>query len=65
MEMDMTTTAELRAKSHSGNGAFASVGYITRMRTEGGIAPANGCDASHTGAESHVPYSASYVFFSH
>ena len=54
----------LRAKSHSGSGAFASVGYIARIRTEGGVAPAAGCDAAHTGAERHVAYSASYVFFS-
>jgi hypothetical protein len=53
-----------RAKSHSGSGAFASVGYIARIQTEGGLAPANGCDATHTGAERRVPYSALYVFFS-
>ena len=29
----------LRAKSHSGSGAFASVGYIARIQTEGGLAP--------------------------
>jgi Protein of unknown function (DUF3455) len=54
----------LRAKSHSGGGVFASVGYIARIRTEGGLAPANGCDATHTGAGRRVPYTAFYVFFS-
>jgi Protein of unknown function (DUF3455) len=54
----------LRAKSHSGSGVFASVGYIARIRTENGVAPANGCDARHIGAEHRVPYSAFYVFFS-
>jgi hypothetical protein len=54
----------LRAKSHSGNGAFASVGYIARIRTEGGVAPAAGCDATHTGVERRVAYSALYLFFS-
>jgi hypothetical protein len=54
----------LRAKSHSGSGAFASVDYIARIHTEGGLAPASGCDAAHTGAESRVPYNALYVFFS-
>jgi len=54
----------LRAKSHSGSGTFASVGYIARVQTEGGLAPASGCDATHTGAERRVPYGASYVFFS-
>jgi hypothetical protein len=53
----------LRAKSHSGSGAFASVAYIARIHTEGGLAPANGCDATHAGAERRVPYSAFYVFF--
>ncbi len=54
----------LRAKSHSGNGAFTSVGYIARIGTEGGVAPAAGCDATHTGAERRVAYSALYLFFS-
>jgi hypothetical protein len=54
----------LRAKSHAGGGAFASVGYIARIRTSGGLAPADGCDAAHAGAERRVAYSALYVFFS-
>ena len=53
----------LRAKSHSGDGVFASVGFVTRTRTEGGSAPMAGCDSAHIGAESRVPYSATYVFF--
>jgi hypothetical protein len=54
----------LRAKSHSGSGVFASVGYIARIRTDGGRAPVNGCDATHIGAERRVKYSSLYVFFS-
>ena len=54
----------LRVKSHSGSGAFASVGYIARIRTKGGVAPADGCDATHAKAERRVAYSAFYVFFS-
>lgn len=53
----------LHAKSHSGDGAMANVQYIVRTRTEGGVAPASGCDASHVGAEVRVPYSAIYLFF--
>jgi hypothetical protein len=53
----------LHAKSHSGNGVMASVQYIVRTRTEGGVAPSAGCDASHAGTEVRVPYSAVYVFF--
>lgn len=53
----------LHAKSHSGDGEMASVQYIVRTRTEGGVAPATGCDAAHASAEVRVPYSAVYLFF--
>jgi hypothetical protein len=53
----------LHAKSHQGEGVMASVQYIVRMRTEGGMAPASGCDAAHADAEVRVPYSAVYVLF--
>lgn len=53
----------LRAKSHAGNGEMATVQYIVRERTEGGLAPASGCDAGHAGKEVRVPYSAVYLFF--
>jgi hypothetical protein len=53
----------LRAKSHAGDGVFASVGFIARIQTHGGVAPASGCDADHAGKEMGVPYDAIYVFF--
>jgi len=53
----------LRAKSHSGSGDLAQVAYIVRTQTEGGVAPAAGCDAGHAGAEARIPYSAVYLFF--
>ena len=53
----------LRAKSHSGNGVFAGIGYVVRSRTAGGDAPAAGCDRDHAGAEARVDYTASYTFF--
>ncbi len=53
----------LRAKSHSGAGVFASVGFIVRSQTEGGAAPASGCDAEHAGTESKIAYKALYSFF--
>lgn len=53
----------LRAKSHTGQGLMASVQYIVRTLTKGGMAPATGCDASHAGTETRVPYSAVYLFF--
>jgi hypothetical protein len=53
----------LHAKSHTGDGILANVQYIVRTRTEGGVAPATGCDATHAGVEVRVPYSATYLFF--
>ena len=53
----------LRARSHAGAGAFASIGYIARTATRGGLAPAKGCDGGHPGAGSRVPYEATYLLF--
>ena len=53
----------LRAKSHAGSGLFADVAFIVRSATEGGVAPASGCDAAHADAETRVGYSATYTFF--
>jgi hypothetical protein len=53
----------LRAKSQTGSGLMTKVAYIVRTRTEGGVAPATGCDAGHAKAEVRVPYSAVYLFF--
>jgi hypothetical protein len=54
----------LRAKSHEGTGQLASVKYIQRTDTKGGVAPSGGCDAAHQGPEARMRYSASYTFFS-
>jgi hypothetical protein len=53
----------LRAKSTEGAGALASVKYIQRVDTAGGVAPSAGCDAAHEGAETRVDYSANYDFY--
>jgi hypothetical protein len=53
----------LRAKSHSGAGVFATVGYIVRSQTEGGAPPVAGCAAGQNGAAARVSYSATYSFF--
>lgn len=53
----------LHAKSHAGNGTMSNIAYVVRTRTEGGAAPATGCDAGHANAEVRVPYSAVYIFF--
>ncbi len=54
----------LRASVVSGNGLFGHVVYVVRTRTMGGVAPARGCDSGHIGAETRIPYSATYTFFS-
>jgi len=53
----------VRAKGHGGQGLFSGVSYVVRSDTEGGAAPATGCDAGHSGAEARVGYSATYTFF--
>lgn len=53
----------LSASAHEGTGVFASVAYITRTRTVGGLAPSAGCNVGTTGHETRVPYRATYQFF--
>ncbi|WP_428376682.1 DUF3455 domain-containing protein [Lichenicoccus sp.] len=53
----------LRATSHSGAGRFAGVTYVTRTSTSGGLPPSGGCDATHAGSSTRVPYRATYSFF--
>ncbi|MGA2740530.1 MAG: DUF3455 domain-containing protein [Bryobacteraceae bacterium] len=53
----------LKATSHEGSGTFAHVTYIQRVDTEGGLAPASGCDKSHAGAEALAEYRATYFFY--
>jgi hypothetical protein len=53
----------LKAETNSGTGVFAHVTYIQRVETQDGVAPAEGCDASHAGAEHPVAYQATYYFY--
>jgi len=53
----------LEARSSSGSGTFGKVQSIQRLHTQGGKAPAQGCDASHVMAEVRVPYQADYYFY--
>ena len=53
----------LRVKAHTGDGLFAGVSYIVRSATDGGAAPATGCDPAHAGVDIRVQYSATYTFF--
>jgi len=53
----------LKAATHAGAGRFADVTYVTRTHMRAGTAPTAGCGAAHPGAETRVPYSATYSFF--
>jgi Protein of unknown function (DUF3455) len=53
----------LRAKSHEGSGSLATVTYVRRAETKGGLAPKTGCDAGHLSEEARIPYSATYQFY--
>jgi len=53
----------LRVKSHDGNGALNDVGLVRRIDTQGGTAPAEGCDAAQAQAEERMRYTARYLFY--
>jgi len=42
-------------------GLFANVTTMQRVATEGGVAPATGCDSTTVGKQVSVPYKAQYV----
>jgi hypothetical protein len=51
------------AQSNGQAGELQGVTLVQRIGTHGGIAPAGGCDSSSVGAETKVPYTATYVFY--
>jgi len=53
----------IEAKSNEGQGQLSHVSFVQRVQTEGGKAPATGCDKKHDKAETKVDYSAVYYFF--
>lgn len=53
----------LKAKTNEGTGTFARVTYIQRVDTEGGVAPAAGCDQAHVTTDIRVDYTANYYFY--
>lgn len=54
----------LRITSTSGTGAFSDITYVQRLSTAGGKAPATGCDATTTGMDLRVSYTAEYYLYS-
>ena len=53
----------VKADPAMGMGAMQGVAYIQRLNTQGGVAPAGGCDAQARGKRQQVAYSADYVFY--
>jgi hypothetical protein len=53
----------LAAKANRGSGAFSSAKSIQRVSTNGGLAPAESCDAASLHKVARVPYTASYYFY--
>ena len=53
----------LTARDHAGEGELAHVTSVQRVHTNGGKAPAEGCDAAHLGRETRVAYTADYFFY--
>ena len=53
----------LETRSTGTAGRLSAVHRVQRVHTEGGIAPATGCDARHIGTQVRVPYRADYRLF--
>jgi hypothetical protein len=51
------------AVGHSGQGVLTNVTTIQRVHTHGGKPPAEGCDVSHSNAETKSSYTADYYFY--
>jgi hypothetical protein len=55
----------LKVTSQQGSGVLNNVAFVRRIETEGGEAPAEGCDAVHALQQKSVPYTARYLFYSY
>ena len=54
----------LEADANRGDGVLSQVGYIQRLETRGGVAPAGACDPAEDATVTvAVPYRARYVFY--
>jgi Protein of unknown function (DUF3455) len=49
-------------KDNGSPGALQGVTFVQRLNTQGGAAPATGCESTSVGSEVKVPYSATYLF---
>ncbi|MEC5215156.1 hypothetical protein RCH09_000086 [Actimicrobium sp. GrIS 1.19] len=53
----------VQANPATGNGAMSGVTYIQRLKTVGGVAPAEACAEAGVGTRKTVKYQADYVFY--
>jgi hypothetical protein len=53
----------LSARSTGAPGRLSPVTLVQRLHTEGGLAPADGCDVQSLGRQARVPYRADYRLF--
>ncbi|HRI53790.1 MAG TPA: DUF3455 domain-containing protein, partial [Pseudomonadota bacterium] len=53
----------LKAISNTGSGLLSSITFVQRVYTQGGVAPATGCNAGTVGTSARVGYSAEYYFY--
>lgn len=53
----------LEVKETSSTGTFSQTRFVQRHETSGGMAPADGCDASGVGRMLRVPYTSKYSFW--
>lgn len=53
----------LSVDGHGGSAPFTEARYVQRVRTNGGVAPRGGCDATLAGTSQKVPYVAEYFFY--
>lgn len=53
----------VKADAATGAGTMQNVAYIQRLKTQGGVAPAEACDAAKAGQQRQVAYQADYVFY--
>jgi hypothetical protein len=53
----------LATKSKGGRGSFSESTHIQRVKTVGGLAPAESCSAANARRVARVPYTATYYFY--
>jgi len=53
----------MSAKATAGTGTFSAIKNVQRLRTVGGVAPAEPCTAANAKQVARVPYTATYTFY--